>query len=44
MGHKKQYQMKMQQRLKRKKARDRLTKKGEKLEAYYYGKYYIKQG
>ena len=43
MGQKSRYQLSMQQRTKRKKARERLVKKGEKIESYYYGGYYIKQ-
>jgi hypothetical protein len=43
MGLKSQYQVSMQQRKKRKKAREQLTKKGENIASYYYGKYYIKQ-
>ena len=44
MGQKRRYQLGMQQRTKRKKARARLAKKGEKIESYYYGGFYIKQG
>ena len=44
MGQKSQYQVKMRQRTKRKKSRDRLVKKGENLEQFYYGKFYIKAG
>lgn len=43
MGQKSQYQVKMKQREKRKKARQKLVKKGENLTEFYYGKYYIKQ-
>jgi hypothetical protein len=42
MGLKSQYQVGMKQRQKRKKARAKLTAKGEKLENYFYGKYYLK--
>ena len=42
MGQKKRSQVLMEQRGKRKKARDRLVKKGENLADFYYGKYYIK--
>ena len=44
MGHKSQYQVKMKQREKRIKARKKLAAKGENLNEYYYGKYYIKLG
>ena len=44
MGLKKQYQMKIKQRVKRIKARKKLSAKGENLSEYYYGKYYIKLG
>ncbi len=42
MGLKSQNQIKMKQRQKRKKGRAQLTKKGAKLEDYYYGKFYLK--
>jgi hypothetical protein len=42
MGLKSQGQIKMKQREKRKKARAQLTKKGAKLEDFYYGKFYLK--
>lgn len=42
MGLKSQYQMKRKQRLVRKKARKKLTAKGENLSEYYYGKFYLK--
>ena len=42
MGLKSQNQIKMNQRQKRKKARAQLTKKGAKLEDFYYGKFYLK--
>jgi hypothetical protein len=42
VGLKSQNQIKMKQREKRKKSRDRLTKKGAKLEDYYYGRFYLK--
>lgn len=42
MGLKSQFQIKMKQGQKRKKARKKLTGKGENLNEYYYGKYYIK--
>ena len=44
MGQKSQYQIGNKQREKRKKARQKLAKKGENLTDFYYGKYYIKQG
>ena len=44
MGQKSQYQVENKQRQKRKKARQKLTKKGENLSEFYYGKFYIKQG
>jgi hypothetical protein len=42
MGLKSQNQIKMKQREKRKKQRAQLTKKGVKLEDYYYGKFYLR--
>ncbi len=42
MGQKKQFQIGMKQRVKRKKNRDAITKKGLKLEDYYNGKVYLK--
>lgn len=44
MALKTQYQKKMQQRQKRRKARAKLTAKGANLNEYYYGKFYIKLG
>ncbi len=44
MGSRKQYAIKMKQREKRKKARNKLSAKGQNLSDYYYGKYYIKLG
>jgi len=44
MGLKSQYQMKIKQRQKRQKSRKKLAAKGENLNEYYYGKYYIKLG
>lgn len=44
MGLKKQGQIKMKQRAKRKKARAHLVKKGLKLDDYYYGGFYLKLG
>lgn len=44
MGLKTQLQMKATQRDKRRKARKKLTAKGENLTEYYYGKFYIKAG
>ncbi len=44
MGLKKQFQTKMKQRVKRKKARQKLTAKGQNLNDYYYGKYFVKLG
>lgn len=41
MGQKSQYQIRRQQRLKRKKARKKLTAKGANLTDYYYGKFYL---
>ncbi len=41
---KSQYQVSRKQRLKRKTARKKLAARGEKLNEYYYGKYYIKAG
>lgn len=43
MGQKSQYQVGMKQREKRKKARAKLAAKGEKMEEYYYGKFFIKK-
>lgn len=42
MGLRHQRQMKQKQKAVRKKRRAKLVAKGEKLENYYYGKYYIK--
>lgn len=42
MGQKKQYQVGSKQRVKRKKNRAQLLKKGAKLEDFYYGKFYLK--
>lgn len=42
MGLKSQYQVSRKQRIKRKAARKKLTAKDEKLNEYFYGKYYIK--
>ena len=42
MGLKSQYQISMKQAKKRKKARKKLTAKGENLTNYYYGKFYLK--
>jgi hypothetical protein len=42
VGQKKQHQIGMKQREKRKKQRAQLVKKGAKLEDYYYGKFYLK--
>lgn len=39
-----QFQIKMKQARKRKKARKRIVKKGQDLKDYFYGKYYIKLG
>jgi len=44
MGQKSQLQMKMNQRGKRKKRRDRLVAKGKTLSDYFYGKYFLKTG
>ena len=44
MGLKSQYQVKMKQREKRKKDRKKLAAKGQDLNQYYYGKYYLKLG
>ena len=44
MGLRSQFQIKMKQREKRKKARQKLTKNGQDLKEYYYGKYYLKAG
>ena len=42
MGLRTQRQMKQKQAIKRKAKRRRLTAKGENLNDYYYGKYYLK--
>lgn len=42
MGQKSQYQVKMKQREKRKKARDRMVAKGQNPDDYFYAGYYIK--
>lgn len=42
MGQKSQYQIKMKQREKRKKNRTKLAAKGEKIDEYYYGGFYLK--
>lgn len=44
MGRKKRFQIGMKQREKRKKARNKLTAKGENLTEYYYDRYYVKLG
>lgn len=44
MGLRTQRQMKLKQAIKRKAKRNRLTAKGENLNDYYYGKYYLKLG
>ena len=44
MGLRTQRQMKFKQAIKRKAKRKRLTAKGENLNDYYYGKYYLKLG
>ena len=44
MGLKKQFQIGMKQRIKRKKKRDHLAAKGNDLKDCFYGKYYIKSG
>jgi hypothetical protein len=44
MSMKKQYQISMKQRKKRKAKRDHLAAKGQDLTGYYYGKYFIKLG
>jgi len=44
MGQKSQGQIKLKQRVKRKKKRDKLTGKGQNLTDYFYGKYYVKLG
>ena len=41
---KSQFQIRMKQAQKRKKARKRIVKKGLDIKDYYYGKYYIKLG
>lgn len=42
MGLKSQYQVSRKQRLKRKAARKKLAAKGEKINEYFYGKFYLK--
>jgi hypothetical protein len=42
MGLKSQYQIRRQQRLKRKNSRKKLAARGSNLTEYYYGKYYVK--
>ena len=42
MGLRTQRQMKLKQAIKRKAKRKRLTAKGENLNEYFYGKYYLK--
>ena len=42
MGQRTQNQMKLKQAIKRKAKRKRLTAKGENLNEYFYGKYYLK--
>jgi len=44
MGQKTQYQIGMKQREKRKKRRVRLAKKGQNLQDFFYGKYFLKVG
>ncbi len=44
MGLKKQFQLKMKQKKKRKLTRKKLLAKGQDLKEYFYGKYYIKLG
>ncbi|MDD5436761.1 MAG: hypothetical protein PHX20_04370 [Candidatus Omnitrophica bacterium] len=44
MGLRTQRQMKLKQAIKRKAKRKRLTAKGENLNDFYYGKYYLKLG
>jgi hypothetical protein len=44
MGLKSQRQIGMKQREKRKKKRAKITKKGQNLQDFYYGKYYLKIG
>ena len=43
MGLKSQYQIKREQRFKRKDARKKLVKKGANLAEYFYGKFYLKE-
>ena len=44
MGLKSQFQIKMKQRQKRKKTRRQLSAKGQNLNEYFYGKFYLKSG
>lgn len=44
MGQRSQYHRKAVQRVKRKKRRDRMAKKGENLAEVFYGKFFIKLG
>jgi len=44
MGLRTQRQIKLKQGIKRKARRKRLTTKGENLNDYFYGKYYLKLG
>ena len=44
MGLRTQRQLKLKQAIKRKAKRKRLTAKGENLNEYFYGKYYLKLG
>lgn len=44
MGLKSQYQISRKQRLKRKTARKKIAAKGQNVQDFYYGKYYLKAG
>lgn len=44
MGLKSQFQVKMKQRIKRRKARKKLSAKGQNPDQVYYGKYCLKSG
>jgi len=44
MGLKKQYQIKRQQKFKRKASRKKLAGNGKNLTEYYFGRFYLKPG
>jgi hypothetical protein len=44
MSLKKQFQLKMKQKKKRKKERKKILAKGQDVNEYFYGRYYLKSG